>query len=81
MEKTIIIIGAGPGLGQAIAKKFAKEQFNVVLVARNEEKLKAMVSEVVQLGIKATYKVADVASDTYQRYSMKLRLRMVRQTW
>lgn len=65
MEKTIVIIGAGPGLGQAIAKMFAKEKFNVVLVARNEEKLKSMTEEVAQLGVKATYKVADVASDSF----------------
>ena len=36
-DKTCVIIGAGEGLGQALAKKFAEEQFNLALVSRSEK--------------------------------------------
>ena len=36
-DKTCVIIGAGEGLGQALAKKFAQEQFNLALVSRSEK--------------------------------------------
>ncbi|MFD6210134.1 SDR family NAD(P)-dependent oxidoreductase [Peribacillus sp. NPDC060253] len=58
--KTIAIIGAGPGLGLAIAKKFGSEQFNVALIARNKEKLSAMVKELKGLNIEAKYYLADL---------------------
>jgi short-subunit dehydrogenase len=31
MKKTIIIVGAGKGLGNAVAKKFGNNEFRVVL--------------------------------------------------
>lgn len=39
MNKNIIIIGAGPKLGFAIAKKFGENGFRVGLISRNEESL------------------------------------------
>ena len=58
--KTIAIVGAGPGLGLSIAKKFGAQQFNVVLIARNTGKLSAMVEELSALNIQAKYYVADI---------------------
>lgn len=40
--KTILIIGAGPGIGLATAERFAREGFRIVLAARNTDKLKDM---------------------------------------
>lgn len=37
MKKTIIIVGAGKGLGNSIAKKFAQNNFRVVLMAKEYE--------------------------------------------
>lgn len=37
MKKTIAIVGAGPGVGFAVAEKFGKEGYNVALLARNME--------------------------------------------
>ncbi|MES9743787.1 SDR family NAD(P)-dependent oxidoreductase, partial [Priestia megaterium] len=51
--KNIVIVGAGPGLGMSIAKKFGKNGFRVALIARNEEKLNHLVIELEQLGIEA----------------------------
>lgn len=39
MDRTMILIGAGRGLGNAVAREFASHGFRVVLVARNEERL------------------------------------------
>ena len=40
MKKAAIITGAGSGIGAATALKFANEGYHVILVGRNEEKLK-----------------------------------------
>lgn len=39
-NKTVIITGAGSGIGEAAAKRFAKDGYNVVLNGRTENKLK-----------------------------------------
>ena len=38
-KKTIVVVGAGKGLGNHIAERFAKEKFRVVLAARNADAL------------------------------------------
>lgn len=58
--KTIAIVGAGPGLGLSIAKKFGKEQFKVALIARNPAKLTAAVQELASMNIEAKYYLADL---------------------
>ena len=63
MNKLIVIIGAGPGLGLSVAKRFAREGFDSVLVARNESALKEMCDQISQNGIKSYYKIADVADE------------------
>lgn len=57
---TIVIIGAGPGLGLSIAKKFGSHGFDVALVARNKEKLDGLVAELEALGVRARGYQADV---------------------
>lgn len=58
--KTLVIIGAGKGLGLSLAKRFGKEGFRVALVARNEEKLQGMVKELDNNGIESSYFLADI---------------------
>jgi short-subunit dehydrogenase len=40
----LLIIGAGPGLGAGIARRFGREGFAVTLVARREEPLLSLPS-------------------------------------
>ncbi|QTH46561.1 SDR family NAD(P)-dependent oxidoreductase [Cohnella sp. LGH] len=54
------IIGAGPGLGLSLAKKFGANGFKVALVARNQERLSAMEKELQELHIEARAFAADV---------------------
>ena len=37
--KTAVVIGAGKGMGDAIARRFAREGFKVVMAARRREVL------------------------------------------
>ena len=63
MNKLIVIIGSGPGLGFSVAKRFAREGFDSVLVARNDAALKDMCSQLSKNGVKSTYRTADVADE------------------
>lgn len=58
--KVALITGASKGIGQGVAKVFAKEGANVVLVSRTEADLKKSVEEITKGGGKASYIVADV---------------------
>ena len=56
----IAIIGAGPGLGAAVARRFGREGFSIALIARDQSKLDAMVAELGVGGVTATGFAADV---------------------
>lgn len=60
MTKTILVCGHGPGISDAVAKKFGAEGFAVGLVARSADKLTAAVGRLQQKGIKAAGFPADV---------------------
>jgi meso-butanediol dehydrogenase/(S,S)-butanediol dehydrogenase/diacetyl reductase len=45
MSKVIVITGAGAGLGRALARRFAKDGEQVVLLGRNFAKVKAVADE------------------------------------
>jgi len=53
MKKTIVICGHGPGISDAVARRFGKEGFAVALVARNAERLSAATKELAALGVEA----------------------------
>jgi short-subunit dehydrogenase len=61
MKKTIIIVGAGKGLGNHIGMKFGRNGFRVVLMARNENSLKEYEEELQGEGIEVYTQVADAA--------------------
>lgn len=59
LERTILIVGAGPGLGLSVAKKFGIEGFNVGLIARNPIKMEIMLKELNGIGVTAEGFLAD----------------------
>ncbi len=60
MTKTIAIVGAGPGLGTSMARRFGREGFHVGLLARNADRIDAMAAELALEGIPASAHAADV---------------------
>ena len=60
MNTTIAIIGAGPGLGLASARRFGAEGFNVALLSRTQEHVDALAAELASAGIAARGYATDV---------------------
>lgn len=61
MKKTMIVVGAGKGLGNGVAEKFGNNDFRVVLMARSEEHLKEYAADFAAKGIEVYTKAADAA--------------------
>ncbi len=59
MSKTIVVVGFGPGISTAVARKFGGEGFSVALVARSEERLAAGIAMLKAEGIAAAAFPAD----------------------
>ncbi len=57
---TLAIIGAGPGLGAAVARRFGRGGFSVALIARDQSKLDALAAELCESGVDARGYPADV---------------------
>lgn len=59
-NKVVVITGASSGIGATSAKTLASNGAKVVLGARREQKLQALVNEIQANGGQATYRVTDV---------------------
>ncbi|WP_062526193.1 SDR family NAD(P)-dependent oxidoreductase [Demequina rhizosphaerae] len=57
---TLAIVGAGPGLGAAVARRFAREGFSVALISRDQDKLDALAADLGTEGVTARGYAADV---------------------
>jgi short-subunit dehydrogenase len=61
MPKSIAVFGAGPGLGQAVARRYASEGYAVTLVARRSEPLDRLATELIDGGATAHVVTADLS--------------------
>ena len=59
--KELAIVGAGPGLGSALARRFAREGWSVALVALRQEVIDAGLTELERFGVNTCGAQADVA--------------------
>ena len=57
---TIAIIGAGPGLGAAVTRRFGREGYDVALIARDRARLDALAADLAGDGVTARGFSADV---------------------
>jgi NADP-dependent 3-hydroxy acid dehydrogenase YdfG len=57
---SLVIVGAGPNLGLAIARRFGREGFSVGLVSRNQAKLDDLAGQLRSDGITAAAAAADI---------------------
>ncbi len=62
-EQVAIVTGAGRGIGRAIARRFAAERAAVVVTARTESEIQAVVAEIQNCGGCAAAVQADVARE------------------
>ena len=60
--KNIYVIGAGKGLGNGVAEKFARNGFKVILMARNIERLESYVKDFAAKNIEVFAQAADVSN-------------------
>jgi len=73
-NKVAIVVGASSGIGHAAAKLFAAEGASVVVAARRQVELDALVSEITQAGGKAVALAGDVKKETYANALVDLAL-------
>ena len=57
---TIAIVGAGPGLGAAVARRFGAEGFSIGLISRSQERADGLAAQLVGEGLQAQGFAADV---------------------
>ena len=64
MNNTVIITGASAGIGKALAYEFTKHNYDLLLVARSEDKLKKLCTELGEsYGITARFLPIDLLAD------------------
>ena len=65
MKRNILITGASAGLGAALAREYAQRGWDLVLVARREDRLQALAAELNQAhGTQSQIIAADLFSET-----------------
>src|SRR3954447_14598995 len=55
----LLLVGTGPGLGAAIARRFAREGYRLTLVARSEETIAPLAKELRAAGADVAVVQAD----------------------
>lgn len=63
MSKSIAVFGAGPGLGQAVARRYAREGYDIILVARRREPLERLATDLAS-GARTVHVISADLSDT-----------------
>jgi len=61
MRKSIAVFGAGPGLGQAVAHRYAQQGYDVVLVARRRQSLGEIAQDLADTGVNVHILIADLS--------------------
>jgi short-subunit dehydrogenase len=59
-SKTCVVVGGGPGLGLAVARRFGRNQYRIALISRRQETLAPLVATLQKEGIEARGYPADV---------------------
>lgn len=61
-NKTLVLLGASQGIGKSVAEEFAAHGYNMVLLSRNEEAIKALSETLTSKhNIKCAFKICDVS--------------------
>jgi short-subunit dehydrogenase len=77
VSKSIAVFGAGPGLGRAVARRYAKEGYTAVLVARRRGPLDELASDLTSAGGSVHVIPADLSdTDNIQAVTGQIRARV-----
>lgn len=69
----VLLIGMGPGIGLSLARRFGRENFEIMMLARNADKLAAFRESLASEGIKARGFTCDLAdSKAFARQAAEL---------
>ena len=60
MTKTLLVCGHGPGISDAVARRFGAEGFSIALVARNEARLRSAAERLSSSGVRAAAFAVDL---------------------
>lgn len=58
--RSIVVVGAGPGVGASVARRFAREGYAAALIARSSGKLEGLAAELRATGATATWAAVDI---------------------
>ena len=59
----IVVVGAGPGLGAAIARRFGRAGYDPALIARSPDKLAELGTQLQSEGLTTGWSAVDVTDD------------------
>lgn len=60
----LLLIGMGPGIGMAVARRFGRAGFEILMVARDADKLNRYEQELAREGIRSRGFAVDIANET-----------------
>ncbi|NYJ03324.1 NAD(P)-dependent dehydrogenase (short-subunit alcohol dehydrogenase family) [Nocardioides thalensis] len=65
-----VVVGAGPGIGRSVARRFAREGMSIALVSRTAATVEGVARAVRPLGVAVTPLVADCADESALRSAL-----------
>jgi NAD(P)-dependent dehydrogenase (short-subunit alcohol dehydrogenase family) len=60
MKRTIVVVGAGPGVSASVARRFARDGYDVALLGNEAEPLAILTGELMSSGATVRSAVVDV---------------------
>lgn len=66
----LVVVGAGPGLGAAVARRYGRDGYAVVLLSRDEEELARLAADLESQGVPASWTALDVTDDDALRLAV-----------
>lgn len=59
-NKVLVVVGAGPGVGASVARRFGREGYDVALVARSADALERLGTELQEAGVTTGWTPVDI---------------------
>ena len=59
-EKVLVVVGAGPGVGASVARRFGREGYDVALVARSADRLEQLGQALQREGVTTGWTPVDI---------------------